>query len=86
MPQVVPMSDFRADIKSVSQYTDEGEAGGRAGSRGHRDVSLRANGRLGLCRRGDRRDYGLDARRLRLSIAASGLSVYWPRCSEARIP
>lgn len=25
MPQVVPVSDFRSDIKSVSRYTDEGE-------------------------------------------------------------
>ena len=25
MPQVVPVSDFRADITSVSRYTDEGE-------------------------------------------------------------
>ena len=25
MPRIVPVSDFRADIKSVSQFTDEGE-------------------------------------------------------------
>ena len=25
MPQVVPVSDFRADVKSVSKYTDGGE-------------------------------------------------------------
>ena len=25
MPQIVPVSDFRADITSVSRYTDEGE-------------------------------------------------------------
>lgn len=25
MPQVVPVSDFRADVKSVSRYTDAGE-------------------------------------------------------------
>lgn len=25
MPQVVPVSDFRADVKSVAQYTDNGE-------------------------------------------------------------
>lgn len=25
MPQIVPVSDFRSDIKSVSQFTDEGE-------------------------------------------------------------
>lgn len=25
MPQVVPVSDFRADIQSVSQHTDQGE-------------------------------------------------------------
>lgn len=25
MPQVVPVSDFRADVKSVSKYTDDGE-------------------------------------------------------------
>lgn len=25
MPQVVPVSDFRSDITSVSKYTDEGE-------------------------------------------------------------
>lgn len=25
MPQVVPVSDFRANIKSVSEYTDRGE-------------------------------------------------------------
>ena len=25
MPQIVPVSDFRSDIRSVSRYTDEGE-------------------------------------------------------------
>ena len=25
MPQIVPVSDFRADVKSVSRYTDDGE-------------------------------------------------------------
>lgn len=25
MPQIVPVSDFRADVKSVSQHTDRGE-------------------------------------------------------------
>lgn len=25
MPRIVPVSDFRTDIKSVSQFTDEGE-------------------------------------------------------------
>lgn len=25
MPQIVPVSDFRADVKSVVQYTDAGE-------------------------------------------------------------
>lgn len=25
MPQIVPVSDFRADVKSVSRYTDRGE-------------------------------------------------------------
>lgn len=25
MPRIVPVSDFRADIKSVSQFTDKGE-------------------------------------------------------------
>lgn len=25
MPQIVPVSDFRADVKSVSAYTDRGE-------------------------------------------------------------
>ncbi len=25
MPQIVPVSDFRADVTSVSRYTDEGE-------------------------------------------------------------
>ncbi len=25
MPQIVPVSDFRSDIKSVSQFTDSGE-------------------------------------------------------------
>lgn len=25
MPQVVPVSDFRADVKAVSRYTDAGE-------------------------------------------------------------
>ena len=25
MPQIVPVSDFRSDITSVSKYTDEGE-------------------------------------------------------------
>ena len=25
MPQIVPVSDFRSDIKSVSQFTDAGE-------------------------------------------------------------
>lgn len=25
MPQIVPVSDFRADVKSVSKYTDRGE-------------------------------------------------------------
>ena len=25
MPQIVPVSDFRADVKSVAQYTDDGE-------------------------------------------------------------
>lgn len=25
MPQVVPVSDFRANVKSVSEYTDQGE-------------------------------------------------------------
>ena len=25
MPQIVPVSDFRADVKSVAQYTDSGE-------------------------------------------------------------
>lgn len=25
MPQIVPVSDFRADITSVSRYTDQGE-------------------------------------------------------------
>lgn len=25
MPQIVPVSDFRADVKSVSKYTDRGK-------------------------------------------------------------
>lgn len=25
MPQIVPVSDFRADVKSVTRYTDSGE-------------------------------------------------------------
>ena len=25
MPQIVPVSDFRADIRSVSEYTDQGD-------------------------------------------------------------
>lgn len=36
MPQIVPVSDFRADVKIVSKYTDRGEV-----------VVLTQNGRPG---------------------------------------